>query len=76
MRFGFVPTHETHLYDSIISLRVQACSLKTSLTPPLLMKFLYQAGKSECSCISVLGVSILSLCVRLTDCIWNCAEGF
>jgi hypothetical protein len=35
MRFGFVPTHETHLYDSIISLRVQACSLKTSLTPPL-----------------------------------------
>ena len=32
MRFGFLPTHETHLCDCIISLRVQVCSLRTILT--------------------------------------------
>jgi hypothetical protein len=45
VRVGILLTSGKHLHDSIILLRGEVWANKTSLTPPFLLKCLYQARK-------------------------------
>ena len=61
VRVDIILTCEKHLLVCIISLRGKVLVHRTSLTPPLFIEVPVPSQESEQSCISVLGVSILSL---------------
>ena len=59
----------------IINIRVDVCSHKTSLTPPLFIEVSVQTQESERPCLCVLWVSILPLFLWfLSIRLWTCSD--
>ena len=68
VRVGILFTRGKLLHDCIISLREEVWTHKTILTPPLLLKCLYQLRKGSSH------VSIMPLSLQFSIRFWNCSN--
>ena len=73
MRIGILLTCGKHLHDSIILLRGEVWTHKTSLSSPLFIGVPVPRKGSEWSCICVLMVSFASFYVASIG-IWKCSD--
>jgi len=74
MTVSIVLTCGSHLYDRIISQLGKACAHMTSLTPPFLLKWLYQARKVSGYVYVCSGYRFFLFLRFFNFWFWNCSD--